>query len=70
MQLLHLKVLMKVGLHSTDEYHIYWDLKLTKLSKFSTKIMIAVEDVESKNSTDLKHQEYVISSSILGDPII
>ena len=47
-----------------------WDLRLDKLSKFSTKIMIAVKDVESKHSTELKHQEYMISSSILGDPII
>ena len=28
-----------------------WDLRLDKLSKFSTKTMIAVEGVESKHST-------------------
>ena len=35
----------------------YWDLRLDKLSKFSTKTMIAAEDVESKYSIELKNQE-------------
>ena len=34
-----------------------WDLRLEKLSKSSSKIMIAAEGVESKYSTELKHQE-------------
>ena len=34
-----------------------WDLRLDKLSKFSIKTMIAMEDVKSKHSTKLKHQE-------------
>ena len=48
----------------------YWDLRLEKLSKSLSKIMIAEEGVESKHSTSWKHQEWMISSSILGDPII
>ena len=47
-----------------------WDLRLEKLSKSLSKIMIVVEGVESKHSTSRKHQEWMISSSILGDPII
>ena len=47
-----------------------WDLRLEKLSKSLSKIMIAAEGVESKHSTSWKHQEWMISSSILGDPII
>ena len=47
-----------------------WDLRLKKLSKSLSKIMIAAEGVESKHSTSWKHQEWMISSSILGDPII
>ena len=38
-------------------YSHCWDLRLDKLSKFSTKTMIAAEDVESKHSTELTHQE-------------
>ena len=34
-----------------------WDLRLEKLSKSSSKIMIAAEGVESKHPTELKHQE-------------
>ena len=34
-----------------------WDMRLDKLSNFLIKIMIAAEDVESKHSTELKHQE-------------
>ena len=34
-----------------------WDLRLEKLSKSLSKIMIAAEGVESKHSTSLKHQE-------------
>ena len=34
-----------------------WDLRLDKLSNFLIKIMIAAEDVQSKHSTELKHQE-------------
>ena len=34
-----------------------WDLRLEKLSKYLSKIMIAAEGVESKHSTSLKHQE-------------
>ena len=34
-----------------------WDMRLEKLSKSLSKIMIAVEGVESKHSTSLKHQE-------------
>ena len=44
---------------------VCWDLKLDKLSKFLTKKMIAAEGVKSKHSTELKHQEYMISSYIL-----
>ena len=47
-----------------------WDLKLEKLSKSLSKIMIAAEGVESKHSTSWKHHEWMISSSILGDHII
>ena len=47
-----------------------WDLRLEKLSKYLSKIMIAAEGVESKHSTSWKHQEWMILSSILGDPII
>ena len=34
-----------------------WDLRLEKLSKSLSKIMISAEGVESKHSTSLKHQE-------------
>ena len=34
-----------------------WDLRLEKLSKSLSKIMIAAEGVESKYSISLKHQE-------------
>ena len=34
-----------------------WDLRLEKLSKSLSKIMIAAEGVESKHSTSWKHQE-------------
>ena len=34
-----------------------WLLRLEKLSKSLSKIMIAAEGVESKHSTSLKHQE-------------
>ena len=34
-----------------------WDLRLEKLSKSLSKIMIAAEGVESKLSSKLKHQE-------------
>ena len=37
-----------------------WDLRLDrldKLSKFLTKTMIATEDIKSKHSTELEHQE-------------
>ena len=37
--------------------HTCWDLRLDELSTFSTKTMIAGEDVESKHSTELKHQD-------------
>ena len=47
-----------------------WDLRLEKLSKSLSKIMNAAEGVESKHSTSWKHQEWMISASILGDPII
>ena len=47
-----------------------WPLMLEKLSNYLSKIMIAAECVESKHSTLWKHQEWMISSSILGDPII
>ena len=43
--------------------------RLDKLSKISTKTIIAVEGVESKHSTKLNHQENMISSSILNDPM-
>ena len=46
------------------------DLRLKKLSKSLSKIMNSAEGVESKHSTSWKHQEWMISSSILGDPII
>ena len=35
----------------------FWDLRLEKLSKSLSKIMIAAEGVESKHSTSWKHQE-------------
>ena len=47
-----------------------WDLRLEKLSKYLSKIMIAAEGVESKHSTSWKHEEWMISSSIIGDRII
>ena len=50
--------------------HACLDLRLENLSKSSSKIIIAAKGVESKHLTELKHQEYMISSSILGDPII
>ena len=34
-----------------------WDLRLEKFSKSSSKTMIAAKGVESKHSTELKHQE-------------
>ena len=34
-----------------------WDLRLDKLSKVLIKTLVAMEDVESKHSTKLKHQE-------------
>ena len=79
--LIALAAQLKWNLHHLDvksaflngeiEEEIYcWDLKLEKLSKSLSKIMIAAEGVESKHSTSWKHQDWMISSSILGDPII
>ena len=52
----------KMRYTNTTLYHavlanMCWDLRLDKLSKFSTKTIIATEGVESKHSTELKHQE-------------
>ena len=43
--------------------YMCWDLRFDKLSKVLAKTMIATEDVESKQSTKLKHQEYMFLSS-------
>ena len=57
---------IKSFFHSIDEHKTgnvkfgdgsCWDLRLEKLSKSSSKIMISVEGVESKHSTELKNQE-------------
>ena len=47
---------MKSWIVGKKECCLCWDLRLDKLSKFSTKTMIAAEGVESKYSTELKHQ--------------
>ena len=65
-----IKKLYLVTQFSTNTSRICWHVRLEKLSKYLSKIMIAAEGVKSKHSTSWKHQEWMISSSILGDPII
>ena len=55
--------------HHSLHVTICWDLRLEKLSRvLITKITL--EDVESKHLTKLKHQNRMILSSILDDPIL